>query len=329
MEGFLSIRRGPIPADSFTIISNAWLRDPALSWKAKGLLSYIASHAPGHTLTSDQIVAEGMDGRDAVRAGLVELEQRGYLKRVKLRGEGGKITGTDYELGEPDQMAINGKPSAGKPGPGADQQEQHEDAAQASDGFSGAGKAAGKKTTPQKTEKTPSATPRGTRLPEGWEPTDKTLDWCAHELIPGGRWSESSRVFIRREHAKFTDYWTAKAGRDAVKLDWDATWRNWMRRAFERFGGNAPTSGAPVSFAQAGDEYKAKQADFKRRRADLAQQLIDNGMNPVEALRVAGEEVSKRDTAGSGGPLTMETNAGLPYIEGNVIVEAAKEVTGS
>lgn len=28
----------------------------------------------------------------------------------------------------------------------------------------------------------------------------------------------------------FHDYWTAKAGKDARKLDWDATWRMWVRK---------------------------------------------------------------------------------------------------
>lgn len=43
-----------------------------------------------------------------------------------------------------------------------------------------------------------------------------------------------SRQALRKEHAKFIDYWLAKSGRDGTKLDWDATWRNWMRNAAER-----------------------------------------------------------------------------------------------
>lgn len=36
------------------------------------------------------------------------------------------------------------------------------------------------------------------------------------------------------EADKFRDYWTAKAGKDAAKLDWLATWRNWCRNAAAR-----------------------------------------------------------------------------------------------
>jgi len=41
------------------------------------------------------------------------------------------------------------------------------------------------------------------------------------------------------EIAKFKDHWTAKAGKDARKADWQATWRNWCRRAVEYRKGRA------------------------------------------------------------------------------------------
>jgi hypothetical protein len=28
----------------------------------------------------------------------------------------------------------------------------------------------------------------------------------------------------------FVDYWIAQPGQRGVKVDWEATWRNWMRR---------------------------------------------------------------------------------------------------
>ena len=33
------------------------------------------------------------------------------------------------------------------------------------------------------------------------------------------------------ETEQFRDYWQAKSGKDATKIDWVATWRNWMRKA--------------------------------------------------------------------------------------------------
>lgn len=65
---------------------------------------------------------------------------------------------------------------------------------------------------------------RGTRLPDGWEPSEALLAWV-REKCPGLR---------RSENEKFVDYWRAQPGQRGVKIDWDATWRNWMRSAFER-----------------------------------------------------------------------------------------------
>jgi hypothetical protein len=38
----------------------------------------------------------------------------------------------------------------------------------------------------------------------------------------------------------FRDYWTGKAGKEARKADWGATWRNWCRREAERKRTNRP-----------------------------------------------------------------------------------------
>lgn len=74
---------------------------------------------------------------------------------------------------------------------------------------------------------------RGTRLPEGWMPAPTTISEMRVEC---------PTIDQRSEHRKFVDYWTAKTGRDATKLDWDATWRNWIRRASERSPTAAVTS---------------------------------------------------------------------------------------
>lgn len=66
---------------------------------------------------------------------------------------------------------------------------------------------------------------RGTRLPGGFRITQTLADW-AQQNVPD--------VSTEAETERFRDYWRAKAGRDACKLDWDATWRNWMRRAAEQ-----------------------------------------------------------------------------------------------
>ncbi|KXX64035.1 hypothetical protein [Marichromatium gracile] len=52
-------------------------------------------------------------------------------------------------------------------------------------------------------------------------------------LPPAWRaFAEQTRPDLDPEHtwAQFRDYWVAKPGREGVKADWLATWRNWVRR---------------------------------------------------------------------------------------------------
>ncbi|WP_039760370.1 DUF1376 domain-containing protein [Bartonella queenslandensis] len=63
-------------------------------------------------------------------------------------------------------------------------------------------------------------TDRGCRLPADFEPD---YDFAIREGLPPER--------VKVEIAKFRDYWNAKAGKDASKRDWQATWRNWVRNS--------------------------------------------------------------------------------------------------
>lgn len=63
---------------------------------------------------------------------------------------------------------------------------------------------------------------RGSRLPQGWIPDPELAQWAK---------SERPDLDHRRELASFRDYWSGVAGSKGVKLDWPATYRNWVRRA--------------------------------------------------------------------------------------------------
>jgi len=67
--------------------------------------------------------------------------------------------------------------------------------------------------------------PRGSRLGSDWVLPKAWGDWTLREM-PG--WTSE---MVRREGEKFSDFWRSKAGKDAAKLDWQATWRNWCRNA--------------------------------------------------------------------------------------------------
>lgn len=84
------IVRSPRPDRGFTILDNLTLRDPRLSWKARGLLAFLLSMPDNWRTNSDHLQHCGPDGRDSVRAGLRELEAAGYLERRKVRSESGR-----------------------------------------------------------------------------------------------------------------------------------------------------------------------------------------------------------------------------------------------
>jgi hypothetical protein len=88
-------------AERYTIVANDWARDRRLSYKARGLLLALSSHAVGFTVSIEALVAGGPDGPDSVRSGLRELEALGYLTRDRLRDERGRLGAADYILSDP------------------------------------------------------------------------------------------------------------------------------------------------------------------------------------------------------------------------------------
>jgi hypothetical protein len=52
-----------------------------------------------------------------------------------------------------------------------------------------------------------------------------------------GEWAEKlgmTESAINLEADKFKDWWLSKAGAGGAKMDWEATWRNWIRRHLEK-----------------------------------------------------------------------------------------------
>ena len=69
----------------FTQVPNDLIREPGLSWKAKGIMSALLSNREGWHSYVSVIVKMGKDGEDSVRSGLKELEEFGYLVRLRYR----------------------------------------------------------------------------------------------------------------------------------------------------------------------------------------------------------------------------------------------------
>jgi len=73
----------------------------------------------------------------------------------------------------------------------------------------------------------------GTRLNPSWTPSQELLDWAENKR-PDLELTSVGEAFV--------DYWIAKPGKDGIKLSWEATFRNWIRRSLP---GNKPLSPKP------------------------------------------------------------------------------------
>lgn len=69
---------------------------------------------------------------------------------------------------------------------------------------------------------------RAYRLPKDWSLPD---DWLAWAVDAG-----CSEQEAKGQADRFRDYWLAKPGKDGTKVDWSATWRNWIRKHLDGRG---------------------------------------------------------------------------------------------
>ena len=77
---------------------------------------------------------------------------------------------------------------------------------------------------------------KASRLPEDWEPSDELIAFMSKE-----------RPDLNPSHTimKFCNYWQAKSGKDATKLDWNKTFQNWVLA--EKEGKAKPASQDPFA----------------------------------------------------------------------------------
>lgn len=105
---------------------------------------------------------------------------------------------------------------------------------------------------------------RGTRLPADFTVSDEMKTWAR----------ENAPLAGIRDHEMFVDHWRAQTGQRAVKRDWEATWRNWMRRCQdnrEHRGGRPPAAGqAPATRPSTTDDRVAQGLDLGRRLQAVA-----------------------------------------------------------
>ncbi|WP_019219857.1 YdaU family protein [Bartonella florencae] len=108
---------------------------------------------------------------------------------------------------------------------------------------------------------------RGCRLPADFEPD---YDFAHTEGLPPER--------IKVEIAKFRDYWRSKAGANATKIDWQATWRNWVRNSknyeINQQGGNYGKTSTKQTEQQRGWSYRVAQHMSNIKNSDSVYKFL-------------------------------------------------------
>lgn len=108
----------------YTVVDNTYIRDNRLSWKAKGLFTYLLSLPEDWKIYLSELQTHAEDGRDSLMSAIASLEAQGYLSRVLVNPDN-KFSGYNYEIieqpsvqpatGKPLRKTRSGKPAAENP----------------------------------------------------------------------------------------------------------------------------------------------------------------------------------------------------------------------
>lgn len=81
---------------------------------------------------------------------------------------------------------------------------------------------------------------KGSRLPVSWRPNDEGIKYCKNRRPD---------LDVEETIESFKDWWLSVAGSKGVKLDWDLTWKTWVRNEKTK-NGNRNVGIAPSDMFQ-------------------------------------------------------------------------------
>jgi len=148
------------------------------------------------------IADETGQGNSTVRKHLAALEKDGYITRERQRYESGFLGGYRYFM-QCSNRALGDIPTAQIDNSYRSNQADNKD----------------------QLKTNINSKKRAHRLPDGWIPPDNLTEFYLERgLTP---------EIVKDEYDSFCDYWRSIDGPKARKLDWVATWRNWIRRSYK------------------------------------------------------------------------------------------------
>lgn len=99
---------------NYTTVNNTICKDSRLSWKAKGIWLYAYSRPDDWKFHINDLINQSTDGKDAIKAGLKELEKAGYLLRIKGKNKKGQYS-CEWQFFETPQEIKNISTTTEKP----------------------------------------------------------------------------------------------------------------------------------------------------------------------------------------------------------------------
>ena len=95
----MAIVRTQKTGNPFVQIDKYSLMDSEITWKAKGILAHLLSRPNHWQVYLSELEKNAADGKDSLRSGIKELEDKGYIQRKRVRDQG-KFKGWEYVVYE-------------------------------------------------------------------------------------------------------------------------------------------------------------------------------------------------------------------------------------
>lgn len=120
----------------------------------------------------------------------------------------------------------------------------------------------------------------GEKPPEPQKPRAARLnaDWTL--VRSWGVWAIEHFVItpdqVRSEAASFKDYWLGRSDRGAAKLDWEATWRNWIRNSRAKYRVRKPEAAAAPDLLTPKNERQRQEREADEARIAAQGWVIPN-----------------------------------------------------
>ena len=97
---------------NYTVLDNTFIQDLRLTWKAKGLMTYLLSLPDDWCIHLSELENHAADGKDSLKNAIKELKIYGYLIATQKKNEAGRFCETVYTVIE---KPLAEKPLAEKP----------------------------------------------------------------------------------------------------------------------------------------------------------------------------------------------------------------------